>query len=266
VLLAACGLAGPATASAATPVETALTSATQTVGAAAVAVDGQTAAVAPGVGQAAAATVDHATHAPAVQTAVKAVDEPRDRVSSGLGGQGAAVAEGAQRTLDDVAGTVARTAAGCVSPCGPPSAAGTKGGPRPDGGGRGPDGRGPRSEGAIDRDALSRQGGATASGPTRTGARFASWSTAFGVEPALPEAAASSTRADSGDDGEPGGDPLFEPPAIGGSAGPAGLMLLAFAVLVGLLGVALRRLAQPLHMSPGRRGLGAILTPIERPG
>jgi hypothetical protein len=37
-------------------------------------------------------------------------------------------------------------------------------------------------------------------------------------------------------------------------------------MLVGLLGIALRRVSQPLHMSPRRRGLAALHTPIERPG
>ncbi|HYI98974.1 MAG TPA: hypothetical protein VEX36_04755 [Thermoleophilaceae bacterium] len=280
VLFAACALAGPATASAATPVGSVLEGATQSVTATATAVGEQTDAVAPGVGQAAATTVEQVTSAPAVRTVVETASEPLDRVAAGVEERSAAVGGVARETVDGAASRVpsagaVETAVGCLPACSSPSASSRRGAAPRSGDGARLDGRGPRSDGAIDRRAARRDGGAGASGTLRVGDGLTAWSplrsgvdaTAAIVSAAEPHAAASPANADSSDDGEPGnGNPLFGPPATGGSAAPVGLTLLAFAVLVGLLGVALRRVAQPLHMSPSRRGLAAILTPIERPG
>ena len=276
VLLAACGLAGTGTASAETPVETTLDRATQSVTATAAAIDAQPGAGAPGVGQAAATTVEQVTGAPAVRTVVKTVSEPLDGVAAGVEDQGAAVTGEARRAVDGIASrapvAAAESAVGCLPGCASSSTPNRAGAAPRLGDGARLDARGPRSDGAIGRRASQREGGAQASGMLAIGGPLTAHSplgvgsdVAAAIAPGsdAPKAAAS---ADSGNDGEPGGNPLFGPPTTGGSAAAAGLTLLGFAVLVGLLGVALRRVSQPLHMSPSRRGLAAILTPIERPG
>jgi hypothetical protein len=82
-----------------------------------------------------------------------------------------------------------------------------------------------------------------------------------GAATADPRAAAASTSQSGGRDGH---GPL---PGPGGDfVGPAGIALVVFALLAGLLALIPRLTSKLLRMSPARRGLVAFMTPIERPG
>jgi hypothetical protein len=243
LLVALAALAVPAAASAASPAEALLQRATQTTGTVAEAAAGRAGAALPNVRRTVDSTVQQVTAAEPVRSVV----------------------ETARRQLEPLAGATVQAPRRVVE-------AATAGiGQSPLGGSATSPGEG--GAGGLDPD------GSIGRGSTRHGAPASAGNPAAlpsGLAAALmptidltavqPESSASSSAARSGDDGGPGDGPLPGPTGTDIFGGPAGIALLGFAILTGLLLLAPRFRSRLLHMTPARHGLVACLTPIERPG